>query len=356
MHLVIHPGLPKCGSTAFQDWCHSSEDTLSIYGVYYPGGIPENGDFIAEYLEYPSPQKLRNTLSQINSFAAEAQARGLNTLLLSSEQIFQFSGSLGSLQGSITENLQIIRRLSNLVISRDVLQLAPSSWRQSILAEGERLDLHEYTKKLEHIFTNKINEFGDIGNARLIKYPYTKPLDFRKIIELISFEDDQSMPSNTSLDQDACPSPLLKHTLSNETLPAYCYNFWLSCNRAYNVRAHCISTIRFQLLQERPALRKFLFSNNLCLRSNRILSTLENTALDKFFKSSPVQRARGIISRFFSDVSCEKQQAVMEFLIINDDYLYEPCFSWDHREVITLLMNNASERSRSFDEILKSQQ
>lgn len=345
MKLVIHPGLPKAGSTAFQDWCSSSSRILTDYGVYYPGIQPENGIFLASYLSSPSPASLAKALNQLKIFASEAQSRGLETLLLSSEQIFEFTDSFENLSTNILTSLEIIKTLSVLMICRDPREVAKSSWKQAILASGEKRSLDEFSSWLIQIFNKNIKTLAKSNQLNLINYPYSVPLNFIDIIKTISCVKELPYSS-----EDAGNILKSSHSLLNQTLPDPCYRFWLSSNRAYSYKAHQISFIRLEILQTRSMLRKHLLKCDSPLKLQKILTAIENLAISKFFEQSAVQRAASLVSQFMNDRSKEQQQAAIEFLLINQDYLYEPMFSKSHADnLISMIAGNASRTTRLMD-------
>lgn|GEM_PF-3174525 len=350
MKLVIHPGLPKAGSTAFQDWCSSSSRILTDYGVYYPGIQPENGIFLASYLSSPSPASLAKALNQLKIFASEAQSRGLETLLLSSEQIFEFTDSFEKLSTNILASLEIIKTLSVLMICRDPREVAKSSWKQAILASGEKRSLDEFSPWLIQILNANTETLAESNQFNLINYPYAIPLNFIDIIKTIACVKELAYSS-----EDTANILQGSHSLLNQTLPDPCYWFWLSSNRAYSYRAHQISFIRLEILQTRSMLRKHLLKCNSPLKRQKILTAIENLAISKFFEQSAVGKALSLVSQFMNDRSEEQQQAAIEFLLINQDYLYEPTFSKSHvDDIISMIAGNNAGRTPRFIDVLKS--
>jgi len=353
MKLVIHVGLPKTGSTAFQKWCNSSSSLLSKFGIYYPGSSPENGSFLCAYLQSPSPAGLAKTLKQLSAYAAEGQSRGLQTLLLSSEQIYEFSPFLKDLNTNILAGLEIIQTLSVLAICRDFQDIMLSSWRQAILASGEKRDLNEYYQWLLPIINTNRQALIEASDNCLIEYPYTSPLDFSDVIKAVSGHMQQDSP------ELECPSEVMpsnqesNHVLSNQSLPGFCYRFWLSCNRSYTYRAHLVSTIRLELLQGRPALRKYLLKSNRSIRSLTILLAIEGSAVKRFFLLSQAERAAVLVSQFMNHATQEQRQVAMEFLLVNDDYLYEPMFGKSHAESILSRMSGNTNRTMKLRDVLE---
>jgi hypothetical protein len=318
---------------------------LSDYGVYYPGLEPENGSFLAEYLSSPSPASLAQALNQFKIFASEAQSRGLETLLLSSEQIFEFTDSFEELSANILASLEIIKTLSVLMIYRDPREVAKSSWKQAILASGEKRNLDEFSSWLVQIFNANTKTLAESNQFNLINYPYAIPLNFIDIIKTISCVKELAYSS-----EDKANALEGSHSLLNQTLPDPCYRFWLSSNRAYSYRAHQISFIRLEILQTRSTLRKHLLKCNCPLRRQKILTAIENLAISKFFEQSAAERAVSLVSKFMNDRSKEQQQAAIEFLLINQDYLYEPMFSKSHADnIISKMAGNASRTMRLMD-------
>jgi hypothetical protein len=337
--------MPKAGSTACQDCWSSSSFLLSKYGVYYPGACPENGAFLCRYLASPSPASLEKALNKLNIFASEAQSRGLETLLLSSEQIFEFSDSLEKLSASIQASIEIIETLSVLMICRDPREVAKSSWKQAILASGEKRCLDEFSSWLIQIFNANTKILAESKQFNLINYPYAIPLNFIDIIKTISCVKELAYSS-----EDTAKVLESNHSLLNQTLPDTCYRFWLSSNRAYSYRAHQISFIRLEILQTRSTLRKHLLKCNCPLRRQKILTAIENLAISKFFEQSAVGKAVSLVSQFMNNRSKEQQQAAIEFLLINQDYLYEPVFSKSHADdIISMITGNASRTMRLID-------
>lgn len=345
MRLVIHVGLPKAGSTAFQDWCNTSSSILSDYGVYYPGIESENGVFLVSYLSSPSLESLAKVLNQLRIFASEAQSRGLETLLLSSEQIFEFSDSLEKLSVSIQASIEIIKTLSVLMICRDPQEVAQSSWKQAILALGEKCCLDEFSSWLIQIFNTNIKTLAESNQFNLISYPYAIPLTFIDIIKTISCVKELAYSSD-----DTAKVLESNHSLLNQTLPDPCYRFWLSSNRAYSYRAHQISFIRMEILQTRSTLRKHLLKCDSPLKRQKILTAIESLAISKFFEQSAVERAVSLVSQFMNDRSKEQQQVAIEFLLINQDYLYEPRFNKSHADdIISMIAGNTGRTMRLMD-------
>ena len=345
MKLIIHLGLPKAGSTAFQDWCSSSSKILSNYGVYYPGLERENGSFLANYLSSPSPARLAKALNQLKIFASEAQSRGLETLLLSSEQIFKFADSFEKLSTSILVSLEIIQTLSILMICRDPREVAKSSWKQAILASGEKRCLDEFSSWLIQTFDANTKILVESNQFNLISYPYALPLNFIDIISSISCVKELACSS-----EDTSRALESNHSFLNQTLPDFCYQFWLSCNRAYSYRACQISVIRLQTLQARPTLRKHLLKCNCPSKCQKILMAIENLTISKFFEQSTVAKAANLVSELMNDKTKEQQQAAIEFLLINDDYLYEPMLNKSHAEdIISMKAGNTGRTLKLMD-------
>jgi hypothetical protein len=338
-------GLPKAGSTAFQDWCNTSSSILSDYGVYYAGIESENGAFLTSYLSSPSLESLAKVINQLNIFASEAQSRGLETLLLSSEQIFEFVHSFEKLSTSLLANLEIIKKLSVLMICRDPQEVAKSSWKQAILASGEKRSLDEYSPWLAQLLNANIQTLAVSNQFNLINYPYAIPLNFIDIVKAISCEKELAYSSEKTAN-------ILEgsHSLLNQTLPDSCYRFWLSSNRAYSYRAHQISFIRLEILQTRSTLRKHLLKCDSPLKRQKILTAIESLAISKFFEQSAVERAVSLVSQFMNDISKEQQQVALEFLLINQDYLYEPMFNKSHAdEIISEIAGNTGRTMRLMD-------
>lgn len=350
VHLVIHAGLPKAGSTAFQEWCISSTSTLSRYGIHYPGFKSENGSFLVEYLANPSPARLNKILDQLDIAAKECQARGLHSILLSSEQIFEFASTLKELEAGILGRLEIIQSLSYLVIRREIKELAASSWKQSILAAGERRPLEEYSDWLNHCWSVRLQALAELN---LIEYAYVKPLNYIDILSLILAKARHELPIPKSQDQSLASTQEPGHVFSNQTLSLFCYRFWLSKNRAYGPRANIISTIRLQKLESRPNLREYLTNNKYSGKTQKLLEAIENSAINEFFRQSSVGRAANLVSQFLSYLSNEEQQLAMEFLMINEDYLYEPMFGKSHADlIVAMIRSGTADRTLRFRDIL----
>lgn len=349
MKLVIHLGLPKAGSTAFQEWCNSSSAILSNYGVCYPGMEPENGAFLAAYLSSPSPIRLEKVLSQLKLFSSEAQSRGLETLLLSSEQIFHFAHSFKELSTQILAYLEIFQTLSVLMICRDPGEVAKSSWKQAILASGEKRSLDKFSTWLIQVLSENTRILAESKEFNLIKYTYATPLNFIEIIKTISFGEEPACS------RESIPNALESNQfLINQTLPDRCYQYWLSCNRAYAYRAFQISFIRLMILNGNSILRKRFLESDCQIKCQNILLAIENLALRRFFEQSALELAATLVFKFMNNATIEQQQAAIEFLIINDDYLYEPMFNKSHADEIISMMTESAGRSTRIMDILKA--
>jgi hypothetical protein len=346
--------MPKAGSTAFQAWCRSSSVLLAKYGIYYPGANPENGAFIARYLKSPTPISLAKTLLQLKTFVAEGQSRGFQTLLLSSEQIFEHAPYLPDLNANILANLEFLERLSVLVVCRDFQEVAQSSWRQAVLASGERRDFNDYSRWLRQSFSVSQKALVQSNETTLIEYPYTSQLDFSDIIKTVSDPKQQELSESGGLREGMPSAEKSGHLSLNQTLPEFCYRFWLSCNRAYAYKAHCISIIRRDLLQNRPVLRSYFLRSDDSMRCLKVLLLIERSAISSFLLQSPIERAAGLIKRFMNDETQEQHQAAFEFLLVNDDYLYEPAFSQHHAELIVSQMAGNTDRTLRLMDVLEA--
>ena len=124
--IVLHVGMPKAASTAFQVWCDANRDALLARGVDYPSALPHNA--IEPKHQVLVQALLRGDLSLLDGLAApRAPVR-----LLSSEGL---TGHLYDFALAVLERFR--DRLHGtpvtlLVIDREREAWARSYWRQKV--------------------------------------------------------------------------------------------------------------------------------------------------------------------------------------------------------------------------------
>ena len=112
--------------------------------------------------------------------------------------------------------------------------------------------------------------------------------------------------------------------------------------------------MRLMILNGNSILRKRFLESDCQIKCQNILLAIENLALRRFFEQSALELAATLVFKFMNNATIEQQQAAIEFLIINDDYLYEPMFNKSHADEIISMMTESAGRSTRIIDILKA--